>query len=115
MGRPHDRRRQQAVNVHVRRGKVAQGDAVRAAENLNGSSVEWIVEAPDGGEGISSLPKFTPVVFNAPISCGVDGIFGPWTAANTGFLLDIESAPVGGTPLTSSSFVSGSVTIDFMG
>jgi peptidase A4-like protein len=30
--------------------------------DFNGSSVEWIVEAPDGGEGISSLPKFTPVV-----------------------------------------------------
>ncbi len=83
--------------------------------DFNGSSVEWIVEAPDGGEGISSLPKFTPVVFNAPVACGVDGIFGPWTAADTGFLLDIESAPVGGTPITSSSFVSGSVTIDFIG
>jgi hypothetical protein len=83
--------------------------------DFNGSSVEWIVEAPDGGEGTSSLPKFTPVVFNAPVACGVDGIFGPWTAADTGFLLDIESAAVGGKPLTSSSFVSGSVTIDFIG
>jgi hypothetical protein len=83
--------------------------------DFNGSSVEWIVEAPDGGEGKSSLLSFTPVVFNAPIACGVDGIFGPWTAADSGFLLDIETAPVGGTPLTSSSFASGSVTIDFIG
>lgn len=33
---------------------------------FNGSSMEWIREAPGGGEPISSLPKFTPVNFTVP-------------------------------------------------
>jgi hypothetical protein len=88
--------------------------APSTADN-NGSSVEWIVEAPDGGEGISSLPAFTPVTFNFPVACGVNGIFGPWSSAVTGTLLDIETSENGGTPLTSSSFGDGTVVISFVG
>ncbi len=40
---------------------------------FDGDSVEWIMEAPDGGEPISSLPKFTPVAFTGALGCGADG------------------------------------------
>jgi Peptidase A4 family len=41
---------------------------------FNGSSMEWIMEAPDGGEPVSSLPKFSPRSTSQA----------PWGAARTG-------------------------------
>lgn len=36
---------------------------------FNASSCEWIMEAPDGGEPISSLPRFSPVIFTGALAC----------------------------------------------
>ena len=37
---------------------------------FSGNTAEWIMEAPDGGIPISSLPTFTPVVFTDAVCCG---------------------------------------------
>jgi hypothetical protein len=37
---------------------------------FDGNTAEWIMEAPDGGEPVSSLPAFTPVTFTDAICCG---------------------------------------------
>jgi hypothetical protein len=41
--------------------------------SFNGSSVEWIMEDPDGSKDHSSLPKFTPVTFTECVACLSDG------------------------------------------
>jgi hypothetical protein len=41
--------------------------------NFNGDSMEWIMEAPDGGEPVSSLPNFTPVQFTTALGCNANG------------------------------------------
>jgi hypothetical protein len=51
--------------------------------NFSGGSIEWIMEAPDGGEPISSLPFFIPVTFTAAIGCGPNGATGNPASADT--------------------------------
>ncbi|NYF78982.1 G1 family glutamic endopeptidase [Granulicella arctica] len=77
--------------------------------SFNGSSYEWIMEAPDGGEPYSSLPKFTPVTFTTAVACGSG------TTANplTGDILNLETA--GGKVLTSVTVGSDTATISFIG
>ena len=41
--------------------------------SFSGNSAEWIMEAPDGGEPISSLPRFTPVNFTSAFACSAGG------------------------------------------
>jgi hypothetical protein len=36
---------------------------------FSGNTAEWIMEAPDGGEPVAALPKFTPVHFTSAIAC----------------------------------------------
>jgi len=81
---------------------------------FNGNSVEWIMEAPDGGEPISSLPRFTPVSFTSAFGCGADGktVGDPkngdtWTVVN--------SSVVPPQTLTSTTLGGTSVTISFAG
>ena len=81
---------------------------------FNGNSVEWIMEAPDGGEPISSLPRFTPVSFTSAFGCGADGktVGDPkngdtWTVVN--------SSVVPPKTLTSTTLGGTSVTISFAG
>jgi hypothetical protein len=74
-----------------------------------GNTVEWIMEAPDGGEPISSLPKFTPVVFTG-ISESHDGAPASLQNVDT---LNIENAA--GTILTSVTVGNDTVSIDFIG
>jgi hypothetical protein len=78
--------------------------------NFKGNTIEWIMEAPDGGEPKSSLPKFTPVVFTPAIGCGPNNVFGNPQNANT---VNIDTAA--GKVLTSVALASSSVTIDFIG
>jgi hypothetical protein len=40
--------------------------------NVAGDSMEWIMEAPDGGEPVASLPKFTPVQFATALGCSAN-------------------------------------------
>ena len=81
---------------------------------FNGNSVEWIMEAPDGGEPISSLPRFTPVSFTSAFGCGADGktVGDPkngdtWTVVN--------SSVVPPKTLTSTTLGGTSVTVSFAG
>lgn len=77
---------------------------------FNGSSVEWIMEAPDGGENTSSLPRFTPVSFTDCLACVANGT--QITPANCDTLnVDNQAGQV----LTSSTTSGNSVTINFIG
>lgn len=75
-----------------------------------GNSIEWIMEAPDGGLPTSSLPKFTPVLFTSA---------GGGTPENTaGNPKDADTTNVrngAGTVLTSVTVGDATVTIDFIG
>jgi len=78
--------------------------------NFNGQSAEWIMEAPDGGEPTSSLPKFSPVTFTSALACGPNNAT---TNPAAGDLLNIESA--GGKILTSTTAGTDTATISFIG
>ena len=78
---------------------------------FNGSSVEWIMEAPDGGAPTSSLPAFTPVVFTGCIACN--------SAANTtiapGACDTMNITAANGQVLTNVVDNAASCTISFAG
>ncbi len=78
---------------------------------FNGQSVEWIMEAPDGGEPTSSLPRFSPVVFTSALACGANN-----TSANpaTGDILNLTNA-AGTTTLTSTIVGTDTAAISFTG
>ena len=76
---------------------------------FQGNTIEWIMEAPDGGEPISSLPSFTPVTFTSAIGCG-PGVYGNPLNGDTA---NVETT--GGKVLTSVSVGNYTVTIDFIG
>jgi Peptidase A4 family len=78
---------------------------------FNGSSCEWIMEAPDGGEPISSLPRFTPVIFTGGIACapGATAVMIPGNADT----LNIET--VEGKVLTAVTVNGETATITFIG
>jgi len=78
--------------------------------NFNGQSAEWIMEAPDGGEPTSSLPKFTPVTFTSALACGPNNAF---TNPQTGDIMNI--ATTGGKILTSTAVGPDTTTISFVG
>lgn len=81
-----------------------------AGATFSGETVEWIMEAPDGGIPTSSLPQFTPVNFVAAFGCDTTGTL----AANpkNGDTVDIIS---GSETLTSTTIADDSVTISFSG
>jgi hypothetical protein len=78
--------------------------------NFNASTIEWIMEAPDTGLPVSSLPRFTPVNFFQAFgwSTGVKGVGDP----QTGDYVNINNGKLN---LTSVALGSLSVTIDFIG
>ncbi len=78
--------------------------------NFNGQSCEWIMEAPDGGEPTSSLPRFTPVTFTSALACGPNNAV---TNPQLGDILNIATA--GGTLLTSTTVGNQTATISFVG
>jgi hypothetical protein len=78
--------------------------------NFNGQSCEWIMEAPDGGEPTSSLPRFTPVTFTSALACGPNNAV---TNPQAGDLMNI--ATTGGKVLTATTAGSDTVTISFVG
>jgi Peptidase A4 family/PASTA domain len=75
---------------------------------FSGSSAEWIMEAPNGGEPTTSLPMFTPVVFTSAICCGPNGTL---DNPSDGDIFNI----VVPTTLTSVSVGPDTVTIDYVG
>jgi Peptidase A4 family len=77
--------------------------------SFNASSCEWIMEAPDGGEPVSSLPRFTPVIFTGGIACGPGDITIPGDCDT----LNIQN--VSGTVLTNATVNGETATITFIG
>ncbi len=75
---------------------------------FSGSSAEWIMEAPDGGEPATSLPIFTPLTFTSAICCG-PGTAGNASAGDTYNIVGFR------TVLTSVTLGLDSVTIDYAG
>ena len=75
---------------------------------FSGNSVEWIVEAPNGGEPGTSLPRFSPVQFTA-LGSDANGT----TAADpsTG---DSRNIVAFGRPLTNVVTATDSVTINYL-
>ena len=78
--------------------------------NFNGDSMEWIMEAPDGGEPTASLPKFTPVQFTTALGCNANGsvVGNPQTG-------DYINVVYGGKTLTAVTLASDAVTVKFTG
>jgi len=78
--------------------------------SFNGDCAEWIMEAPDGGEPISSLPRFTPVTFTSAYADDRNDIR---TYAGTDATFNISGF---NTTLTAvSSDRPGDVTISYIG
>jgi hypothetical protein len=77
---------------------------------FSGNCVEWIMEAPDLGEPISALPRFTPVTFRNALGCTLNA----QTIANpqNGDFINIQN---GGQTLTSVTLGNDTVTINFIG
>jgi hypothetical protein len=78
--------------------------------SFNGSTIEWVMEAPDNGEPTSSMPKFTPIAFTSALGQGTDGktVGDPKNGDN--LVLTTASRHV----LTSTTLAEASVTIDFV-
>lgn len=78
--------------------------------NFKGNCIEWIMEAPDGGEPVSALPKFTPVKFTSCIGCGPNGAIGN---SQTGDTVNVETT--GNKILTSVALGNFAATVNFIG
>lgn len=76
---------------------------------FNGGTVEWIMEAPDGGEPNSSLPAFTPVTFTTALACGPNATGNPQGADS----VNIETAS--NKVLTAVALAKNTTTINFIG
>jgi len=81
---------------------------------FDGNSVEWIMEAPDGGLPISALPSFTPVQFTAALGCGADGVTvgNPQNGDNWNIVDNSQNPPV---TLTATTLGNTAVTVTFTG
>ncbi len=77
--------------------------------SFSGNSAEWIMEAPDFGENISSLPHFTPVQFTSAICCGPNNTVGDPSNGDTWNIVGF------GRTLTSVRQGHDTVTIDYVG
>lgn len=77
---------------------------------FSGETVEWIMEAPDGGIPTSSLPKFTAVNFVAAFGCDTSGKM--TGNPKNGDTVNIVN---GTKTLTSTTVADDAVTISFTG
>jgi hypothetical protein len=78
--------------------------------NFNGSSAEWIVEAPSFGGNVSSLAKFTEVSFTDCLAC-VSGS----SDIHPGDCDQIEVQDAAGAVLTNVVLNGTGFTVDFIG
>jgi hypothetical protein len=76
---------------------------------LQGEAAEWIMETPDFGEGLGSVPAFSPVRFENALCCGADIPSGDPGDGDTWIIQGF------GITLTRVSVASGSVTIARVG
>jgi hypothetical protein len=77
--------------------------------SFTGASMEWIMEAPNGGEPATSIPKFTPIVFSPAYGHDVHNSLGN---PSNGFAVNLTN---GSKVLTNASISGQQVTIDFVG
>jgi hypothetical protein len=84
--------------------------------SFSGDSVEWIMEAP-GGEPITSLPRFTDVIFTSCAGVDSNGETGDPGSPGLAQILNIVTPNVNGelVPLTDAEVSSGTVTIEYTG
>jgi peptidase A4-like protein len=75
-----------------------------------GDSIEWIMEAPDGGEPVAALPKFSPVQFTTALGCSSDGqvVGNPQNGDYINILYNNQT-------LTAVSLANDAVTVKFTG
>lgn len=78
--------------------------------DFEGNTCEWIMEAPDGGEPTSSLPKFTPVVFTAAIGCGPNDTSTNPTISSITNIVNAQNVT-----LTQTTVGTDTATISFIG
>ena len=77
---------------------------------FKGNTAEWIMEAPDTGEPVSSLPKFTPVVFTAANACGPNSVYTNPAMSDT---VNIRNAQ--NKVLTATTVAAYTTTVSFIG
>jgi hypothetical protein len=77
--------------------------------SFDGDTAEWIMETPDGGEGVASMPSFTPVHFQGAVCCGQNVPSGDPVNGDT-WVIDGF-----GQQLTAVALATGSVTVTFSG
>jgi len=101
-----------ALTSELRRTMCCRPDSAGSSGRATfaGNSIEWIMEAPDGGEPITAPPKFTPVQFTSAIGCNASGAVGNPQSGDTA---NIETT--GGKLLTKVAVGNDTVTIDFIG
>jgi len=82
--------------------------------SFDGTSVEWIMEAPDGGLPNSALPAFTPVNFSTALGCGADGktVGDPQTGDTWNIVDNSQNPPL---TLTATALASDAVAVTFTG
>jgi len=80
---------------------------------FNGNSLDWIMEAPDGGEPISALPNFTPVQFTGAFGCSANQTVGDPQNGDSWNVVNFSANPP--QTLTSVALGSGTVTVNFIG
>jgi hypothetical protein len=78
--------------------------------DFKGNTCEWIMEAPDGGEPTSSLPRFTPVVFTNAIACGPNNAT---TNPSVSSITNVRNA--NNVVLTQTTVGTDTATISFVG
>jgi Peptidase A4 family len=76
--------------------------------SFDGSSSEWIVEAPSVGGSLAALPRFTSVTFTTAVCCGNGVVKDPSQGDST----DIVTA---GVTMTSTTLGVDTATIDYIG
>lgn len=87
--------------------------------SFDGGSIEWIMEAPDGGLPLSSLPAFSPVTFSTALGCGADGttIGNPLNADTWNIYNSWVPPPLLPPPpsLTNTTLGDATLTVTFVG
>jgi len=73
-----------------------------------GNSIEWIMEAPNGGEPSDSIPQFSPIIFNGAVGLDINGNPGNPLKGFTRTLFRDSTA------LTSTTLANSQVTIVYL-
>jgi hypothetical protein len=82
--------------------------------SFDGNSADWIMEAPDTGEPVSSMPSFTTFSFTTAVACSATGSGNP----KNGDTFSVVRPASGSTPaktLTSTALSDFAVQISFTG